>query len=54
MKETSRQYLLGLGSNIGDRAAILAQAIQAISSLPGCRIVAISSAVDSDPVGYAD
>ena len=54
MKETPRQYLLGLGSNIGDRAAILAQAIQAIGSLPGCRILAISTAVDSDPVGYAD
>lgn len=48
------QYILGLGSNLGDRADILAQAIGHLGKLPGTRIMAISEAVDSDPVGYAD
>jgi 2-amino-4-hydroxy-6-hydroxymethyldihydropteridine diphosphokinase len=54
VKGARRQYLLGLGSNVGDRAAILGLAIHALGSLPGVRVLAISQAVDSDPVGYAD
>jgi 2-amino-4-hydroxy-6-hydroxymethyldihydropteridine diphosphokinase len=46
--------ILGLGSNLGDRADIIAQAIELLGDLPGARILAISEAVDSDPVGYAD
>lgn len=47
-------YLLGLGSNLGERAHILGQAIELIGKLPETRVRAISPAVDSDPVGYAD
>jgi 2-amino-4-hydroxy-6-hydroxymethyldihydropteridine diphosphokinase len=54
VKGTPRHHILGLGSNLGDRADILAQAIRRIGELPGVRILAISEAVDSDPVGYAD
>jgi 2-amino-4-hydroxy-6-hydroxymethyldihydropteridine diphosphokinase len=54
VKGTPQHYLLGLGSNLGERAEILAQAINGLSRLPGVRILAISTAVDSDPVGYAD
>jgi 2-amino-4-hydroxy-6-hydroxymethyldihydropteridine diphosphokinase len=46
--------ILGLGSNLGDRADIIAQAIGLLGKLPETRILAISEAVDSDPVGYAD
>jgi len=46
--------ILGLGSNLGDRADIIAQAIELLGELPGARILAVSEAVDSDPVGYAD
>jgi 2-amino-4-hydroxy-6-hydroxymethyldihydropteridine diphosphokinase len=46
--------ILGLGSNLGDRADIIAQAIELLGKLPGARILAISEAVDSDPVGYTD
>jgi 2-amino-4-hydroxy-6-hydroxymethyldihydropteridine diphosphokinase len=46
--------ILGLGSNLGDRADIIAQAIELLGDLPGARILAVSEAVDSDPVGYAD
>lgn len=49
-----RQFLLGLGSNIGDRAEFIGQAIQKIGQIPDVRLLAISQAFDSDPVGYAN
>lgn len=54
MKTHPRQYILGLGSNLGDRATLLAQAIDQIKHLPGTRLEAISQAVDSDPVGITE
>ena len=49
-----RQFLLGLGSNIGNRADFITQAIQKIGNLPGVRLLAISPAFDSDPIGYLE
>jgi 2-amino-4-hydroxy-6-hydroxymethyldihydropteridine diphosphokinase len=46
--------ILGLGSNLGDRADIIAQAIGLLGKLPETHVLAISEAVDSDPVGYAE
>ncbi|MFZ9978484.1 MAG: 2-amino-4-hydroxy-6-hydroxymethyldihydropteridine diphosphokinase [Opitutales bacterium] len=54
MSRTPRHYILGLGSNLGERADLLAQAITRIGKLPGAQVLAVSEAVDSDPVGYAD
>ncbi len=54
MNRAPLQYILGLGSNLGERADLLAQAITLIGELPGTRILAVSGAVDSDPVGYAN
>lgn len=54
MKGAPQHYILGLGSNLGDRADILAQAIGLIREIPGLKVLTISDAVDSDPVGYAD
>ncbi len=54
MKGAPRQYILGLGSNLGERADILGQAIGCLGAINSVRILAISEAVDSDPVGYAD
>jgi len=54
VKGNPHHYILGLGSNLGDRADILGQAIELLGKLPGTRILAISTAVDSDPVGYTD
>ena len=54
MNGIPRQFILGLGSNLGDRAEILGQAIGLLGKLPEIHILAISEAVDSDPVGYAD
>jgi 2-amino-4-hydroxy-6-hydroxymethyldihydropteridine diphosphokinase len=49
-----RQFLIGLGSNIGNRADFISQAIKKIGQIPGVELLAISQAYDSDPVGYAD
>ena len=54
MSRTPLHYILGLGSNLGERADLLAQAIRSIRGLPGVQVLAVSQAVDSDPVGYAD
>ena len=54
MNGAPRQFILGLGSNLGERAEIIAQAIRRLDQLPGTRVLAVSAAVDSDPVGYAD
>ena len=35
---SGRQYLLGLGGNLGDRAQFIADAIDAIGKLPGAEI----------------
>ena len=54
MSRARLHYILGLGSNLGERADLLARAIARLGELPGVQILAISEAVDSDPVGYAD
>lgn len=45
------QALLGLGGNLGDRAATAAAALGKLASLPGSRLLGVSPAYDSDPVG---
>jgi 2-amino-4-hydroxy-6-hydroxymethyldihydropteridine diphosphokinase len=42
---------IGLGSNIGRRQANLRAALKALSSLPGYRLVAVSSSYVTSPVG---
>ena len=54
MKGSPQHTILGLGSNLGDRADILGQAIELLGKLPETDVLAISEAVDSDPVGYTD
>jgi 2-amino-4-hydroxy-6-hydroxymethyldihydropteridine diphosphokinase len=43
---------IALGSNLGDRAATLASAIQSLSHLG--KVVTVSSFLETDPVGYLD
>jgi 2-amino-4-hydroxy-6-hydroxymethyldihydropteridine diphosphokinase len=45
--------VIGLGANLGDPAAQLRAAIDAIGRLPGTRVVAVSSFYRTAPVGYA-
>ncbi|HEY3970406.1 MAG TPA: 2-amino-4-hydroxy-6-hydroxymethyldihydropteridine diphosphokinase [Solirubrobacteraceae bacterium] len=46
----TRDGLLGLGSNVGDRRAHLQAAVDALPSV-GVRVTAASSVYDTDPVG---
>jgi 2-amino-4-hydroxy-6-hydroxymethyldihydropteridine diphosphokinase len=43
---------IALGSNLGDREATLASAVQSLATLGD--VLAVSSNFDTDPVGYAD
>ena len=42
---------IGLGTNLGDRAANYREAVQRIASLPATRIVRQSSVYETEPVG---
>ena len=44
---------LGIGSNLGDRRANTAEAIEKVSALPGTRVVRASSLYESEPLGNA-
>lgn len=54
MKGSPQHTILGLGSNLGDRSNIIGQAVGYLRDLPETRVLAISEAVDSNPVGYTD
>ena len=54
MSETGEQIAyIGLGSNLGDRAAMLRLALAAIDDLPEVRVAAgsVASLYETDPVG---
>lgn len=42
---------IALGSNLGDRGETLGAAVQALRQLPGLTLTAVSSLVETDPVG---
>src|SRR5215831_9887897 len=44
---------IGIGSNLGDRRANTAEAIEKVSKLPGTRLVRASSLYESEPLGNA-
>jgi 2-amino-4-hydroxy-6-hydroxymethyldihydropteridine diphosphokinase len=44
---------LALGSNLGDRAALLARAVENLVSDPDIRVVSVSSLYSTQPVGLA-
>jgi 2-amino-4-hydroxy-6-hydroxymethyldihydropteridine diphosphokinase len=48
-----RAYV-GIGANLGDPAAQVRRAIDALGALPGTRLAAASSLYRTAPVGYAD
>ena len=49
----TRAYI-GLGSNLGDRVAALAAALDALDMVPGVRVIAASSVYESAPWGVTD
>ena len=44
---------IGIGSNLGDRRANTAEAIERVTKLPGTRVVRASSLYESEPLGDA-
>jgi len=49
----SRAYI-GLGANLGDREATIRTALAELAAEPGVEVVAVSTLVETDPVGYLD
>ena len=47
----TRRAVLALGSNLGDRLAILQGAVEALVATPGMTVVAVSAVFETDPVG---
>jgi 2-amino-4-hydroxy-6-hydroxymethyldihydropteridine diphosphokinase len=45
---------VGLGANLGDRAATLTRAVELLGRHPRIEIIAVSSFRETDPVGYLD
>lgn len=48
------RVFLGLGSNLGDRAAHLQRAVDELRRLPGTSLVWVSPVYESDPYGRTD
>jgi 2-amino-4-hydroxy-6-hydroxymethyldihydropteridine diphosphokinase len=45
---------VGLGANLGDRAAMLRAALEQLAAEPGLEVVAVSNVRETDPVGIMD
>jgi 2-amino-4-hydroxy-6-hydroxymethyldihydropteridine diphosphokinase len=49
----TRAYV-GLGSNLGDRESTIRSAVAELEATEGVEVVAVSTLVDTEPVGYLD
>jgi 2-amino-4-hydroxy-6-hydroxymethyldihydropteridine diphosphokinase len=49
----TRAYV-GLGSNLGDREATIRAAVAELGSRPGVEVIAVSSLIDTEPVGFTE
>ena len=45
---------IGVGSNLGDREATMRAALEALDASPGIRVVAVSSFLETEPLGFLD
>lgn len=54
MSATRERAYLALGSNLGDRAAHLRAALEALEALPGTRLLAASEVEETLPLGGLD
>jgi 2-amino-4-hydroxy-6-hydroxymethyldihydropteridine diphosphokinase len=48
-----RAYV-GLGSNLGDRESTIRSAVAELGAADGVEVIAVSTLVETDPVGYLD
>jgi 2-amino-4-hydroxy-6-hydroxymethyldihydropteridine diphosphokinase len=49
----TRAYV-GLGANLGDRAAMIRSALEQLAAEPGVTVVAVSGLRETDPVGFIE
>jgi 2-amino-4-hydroxy-6-hydroxymethyldihydropteridine diphosphokinase len=49
----TRAYI-ALGANLGDRERTIRAAVAALAAAPGVEVVAVSTLIETDPVGYLD
>lgn len=52
--EEGRRFVLGLGSNLGDRGETLRGAMDALATTPGVMVLARSGIVETEPWGRVD
>ena len=45
---------VALGSNLGDREAVIRGALAELESEPGIAVVSVSTLIDTEPVGFVD
>lgn len=48
------QVYIGLGSNMGDKKENLENALRLLGDYPDCRVVQVSSMMETEPYGYTD
>lgn len=53
-RHRSIRAYIGLGANVGDAAATLADAVRGLADLPGCRVAAVSPLYATAPWGVVD
>ncbi len=54
MVMSESEVVIGFGSNLGDRAGLVNQALQALSELPRTTLTKLSSLYETVPVGYLE
>ena len=54
VRRTDERIFLGLGSNLGDRAANLRAAVERIAALPGTSVVRVSGFLETPAWGVTD
>jgi 2-amino-4-hydroxy-6-hydroxymethyldihydropteridine diphosphokinase len=53
LPSVTRAYI-GLGANLGDREATIRSALADLSGTPGVKLLAVSTLLETEPVGYLD
>jgi len=48
------KYVIGVGTNIGDRKQNIQDAVKAFSLVPKCEVLRVSSLYETEPVGFAE
>ena len=48
------KYIIGIGTNIGDRKENIEKAVEALGLIPKCEVLRVSKIYETEPVGYAE